>query len=138
MDACSKDNAVAAYKRILRDLIDQRPSGTRQRIAKALGTHKSFVSQVTNPSLRMPLPSQHVERIFKACHFSPQEQREFLRAYKQAHPDQEVSFRDIEKEHQDVIRIVVPPFKDPQKRREVEEAILEFSARLFALAKNSK
>jgi len=138
MDALHKDTAVATYKRMLRDLINLRPSGTRQRIAKTLGTHKSFVSQVTNPSLRTPLPSQHVQGIFKACHFSAHEQAEFLRAYAHAHPDQIVLFSDIEKEDHDVIRIVVPPFKDLQKRREVEEAILEFSARLFALAKNSE
>ena len=132
------DNPVAAYKALLRDFINQRPSGIRQRIAKALGTHKSFISQVTNPALRVPLPGQHIDTIFKICHFSPQEQRDFLKAYKRAHPNQSVTFRDLEAEDQDVIRIVVPPFKNSKKRREVEEAIIDFAARLIALAKESK
>ena len=86
----------------------------------------------------MPLPGQHIETIFRICHFSTQEKRDFLEAYRAAHPGQGVTFQDLEAEDQDIIRIVVPPFKDPGKRREVEEAILEFSARLFALSKNSK
>ena len=134
----SADNAVAVYKALLRELIDQRPSGTRQRLAKALGTHKSFVSQVTNPGLPVPLPGQHIETIFRICHFSPQEQHTFLQAYRSAHPDRAATFKDLEAEHQDVIRIVVPPFRDPRKRREVEDTILEFAARLFALARNAK
>ena len=132
------EEAVAAYKALLRDLIDLRPSGTRQRIAQALGTHKSFVSQVTNPGLRVPLPAQHVEQIFKICHFSAEERRAFLDLYKRAHPNQAVSFADLEAENQDVIRIVLPPFKDPQKRRDVEDTIREFAARVIALAKNTK
>ena len=59
------DQSVATYKQLLREYIDRRPSGTRQRIAKALGTHKSFVSQITNPALRVPLPAPHVASIFK-------------------------------------------------------------------------
>ena len=47
-----RDDAVAAYKQILRECIDRRPSGTRQKIALALGKHKSFVSQMTNPAYR--------------------------------------------------------------------------------------
>jgi len=132
------EEAVAAYKALLRDLIDLRPSGTRQRIAQALGTHKSFVSQVTNPGLRVPLPAQHVEQIFKICHFSAEERQAFLDLYKRAHPNQRVSFADLEAENQDVIRIVLPPFKDPQKRRDVEDTIREFAARVIALAKNTK
>ena len=90
----STEDALAAYKALLRDLINQRPSGTRQRIAKVLGTHKSFISQVTNPALKVPLPAQHVEPIFRICHFSTEEQRSFLKLYRQAHPSQTVSFAD--------------------------------------------
>ena len=43
--------AVAAYKRILADVLDRRPSGTRQRLAAALGKNRSFVSQITNPPI---------------------------------------------------------------------------------------
>ena len=134
----TNEDAVAAYKALLRDLIDLRPSGTRQRIAQALGTHKSFISQVTNPTLRVPLPAQHVEPIFRICHFSVEEQRSFLDLYTAAHPTQAVTFADLEAADQDVIRIVVPPFRDQQKRRDVEETIREFASRVIALAKNTK
>jgi hypothetical protein len=131
------EDAVAAYKALLRDLINLRPSGTKQRIAKSLGTHKSFISQVTNPALRVPLPAQHVETIFKICHFSPDEQRRFLDLYTDAHPHQAVTFADIEDEDHDVIRIVVPQFKNSQKRRETEDMIREFAARVIALARDA-
>ena len=134
----SAEEALSAYKALLRDLIDQRPSGTRQRIAKTLGTHKSFISQITNPTLRVPLPAQHVEPIFRVCHFSRDEQRDFLLLYHQAHPNQAVTFADLEAADQDVIRIIVPPFRDPQKRRDVEQTIREFAGRVIALAKNTK
>src|SRR4029079_8563721 len=35
--------AVALYKRLLADVIDGRPSGTRQRLAAALGKNRSFI-----------------------------------------------------------------------------------------------
>ena len=134
----SPDSALAAYKRCLRALIDQRPSGTRQRIAEALGTHKSFISQITNPGLRVPLPAQHVEPIFRICHFSNEEKQQFLDLYRRAHPHQRVTFADLEAEDQDVIRIVVPPFENTQKRREVEDIIREFAVRVIALATRDK
>lgn len=139
-DAAEREpnGAVAAYKALLRDLINLRPSGTRQRIAQALGTHKSFISQVTNPALRVPLPAQHVEPVFKICHFSVEERSAFLDLYRAAHPNQMVTFADLEAENQDVIRIVVPPFSNPGKRREVEDMIREFAARAIALVEDAK
>ncbi len=130
--------ALRAYKTLLRELINQRPSGTRKRIAEALGTHRSFISQVTNPSLKVPLPAQHVEELFRVCHFSVEEKRQFLALYRQAHPDRPVRFADIETDDQHVIRIVVPPFKSARKRAEVEHLIREFAARIIDLSKNTQ
>ena len=53
--------AVAEYKRILLRVLDLRPSGTRQRLADALGENRSFVSQITNPAYPVPIPPRHVE-----------------------------------------------------------------------------
>ena len=64
---------VAAYKSILQAIIDNRPSGTRLRIASAIGKNRSFVSQITNPIYPTPIPAQHLETIFSICHFSPAE-----------------------------------------------------------------
>lgn len=77
---------VAAYKAILQDVLDKRPSGTRQRIASALGKNRSFVSQIANPSYPTPIPAVHVERIMEICHFSPDERQAFFTAYGAAHP----------------------------------------------------
>ena len=71
---------IATYKRILRTYIDRRPSGTRQKIALTLGKHKSFVSQITNPSYASPVPAPHLNAIFEICNFSPEERKTFLGA----------------------------------------------------------
>lgn len=78
---------VAAYKRLLADVIARRPSGTRQRLAAALGKNRSFVSQITNPSYAVPIPSAHLDIIFEVCHFSLEERKNFLEAYLAAHPN---------------------------------------------------
>src|SRR5262245_54609001 len=78
--------AVADYKSVLRRVLENRPSGTRQRLAAALGKNRPFISQITNPSYSVPIPAQHLPTIFEICHFSPDDRREFLDAYALAHP----------------------------------------------------
>jgi len=78
---------VAAYKKILSDVIDRRPSGTRQRLAAALGKNRSFVSQITNPSYAVPIPAAHLDIIFEVCHFSLEERKNFISTYLLAHPN---------------------------------------------------
>jgi hypothetical protein len=70
--------AVARYKSILQRVIDNRPSGTRQRLAGAPGKNRSFVSQITNPAYATPIPARHIETIFDICHFSPDDRQTFL------------------------------------------------------------
>ncbi len=45
------EEAIRVYKNILMQVIDQRPSGMRQRLADALGKHRSFVTQIIEPVL---------------------------------------------------------------------------------------
>ena len=78
--------ALAEYKTILRRVLDSRPSGTRQRLAEALGKNRSFISQISNPTYPTPIPAQHIEHIVKLCHFSPGEKTAFMEAYGRAHP----------------------------------------------------
>lgn len=78
--------AVTSYKEILQAVLEKRPSGTRQRLATALGKNRSFVSQITNPAYGVPVPHRHLETIFDICRFSPEERRHFLAAYQLAHP----------------------------------------------------
>jgi hypothetical protein len=136
--AKSEDDPVAAYKALLRTLVARRPSGTRQKMAAATGTHPSFISQITNPGLRVPLPAQHIPAIFKTCHFSPEEQRDFLALYARAHPAQFVAIEELSELERDVIRIPVPDLGDPETRREVEDTIRDFAARLIALVARPK
>ena len=81
-----RQERIAAYKTTLRQFIDQRPSGIRRKIAAVTGTHKSFISQITNPSDATPLPARHIDTIFAVCHLSPEEQQAFLKEYHSAHP----------------------------------------------------
>jgi hypothetical protein len=77
---------IAVYKALLRDVLDRRPSGTRQRLASALGKNRSFVSQITSPGYDVPIPAQHIAKIFEVCHLAPAERAQFLEAYRRAHP----------------------------------------------------
>ncbi|TIS73771.1 MAG: hypothetical protein E5W99_25385, partial [Mesorhizobium sp.] len=49
------EDAIRAYKTILSQVIDQRPSGMRQRLADALGKHRSFVTQISSPAYSIPI-----------------------------------------------------------------------------------
>ena len=137
VDDPADGDAVARYKRLLKAALERRPSGTRQKLAEAIGTHKSFISQVTNPSYRVPLPAQHIPTLFRVCHFGPEEKRVFLDAYREAHPGQAGAIEELARIDEDVLRIPVPHFPDPAVRREVEELIRDFAERVIALAERT-
>lgn len=130
-----RDALVAAYKQLLQEIIDRRPSGTKQRIAAALGKHKSFVSQIVNPAYSMPLPAKHLPTVMAICHFSPEEREAFLAAYARAHPQRRAPRTPRAKPNSPhTLHIAVPAFDDPELQREVEEAIRQTAARIIALA----
>lgn len=137
MTAAAED-PVTAYKRLLRELVARRPSGTRRRMAAAFGTHASFISQITNPALRVPLPAQHIPALFRTCHFSAEEQGQFLALYARAHPAQAVAIEELAAVERDGLRIALPHFPDPALRREVEETIREFAERVIRLAQHRR
>ena len=83
-DTCSR--AVTAYKAILQAVLDKRPSGTRLKLAAALGKNRSFISQITGPGYAIPIPARHLDAIFEVCHLVEAERAEFLAAYQVAHP----------------------------------------------------
>jgi hypothetical protein len=126
---------IAAYKTILRDCIDRRPAGMRTRIANALGKHKSFVSQLTNPVYPMPIPARHLETIFEICHFSPEERRAFLKAYARAHPERRPEpVREVgAPSRRRSISVDVPDLGDPRKQRALEALLREFAERIGEL-----
>ena len=123
--------AIVAYKTILSQIIDNRPSGTRQRLADALGKHRSFVTQVTSPAYSTPLPARHLPTIFRVCHFSQAEESRFLSAYQVAHPDKVPEAGATEGLRP--LSIMVPDLGDEKRNRLLDEAIADFVARLAAL-----
>jgi hypothetical protein len=126
-----EDDAVIAYKTVLSAIIDNRPSGTRQRLATALGKHRSFVTQITSPAYATPLPARHLETIFGVCHFSPAERERFLDAYHAAHPGKLPDLRGGERMRQ--LTLVVPDLGDDKKNRRFDEAVAEFIQKIANL-----
>lgn len=126
---------VATYKAVLQSIIDKRPSGMRLRIAKSLGKHKSFVSQITNPAYAIPVPARHVEAILSICRASTDERASFLRAYQRAHPDRAkgILADDGRQRQMRTISVDVPVVGDPNKQAALERIVRDFASRLEAL-----
>jgi hypothetical protein len=125
--------AITEYKALLRSYLDRRPSGTRQKLAEAFGTHKSFISQIINPSYRVPLPAQHIPALFRVCHLSPEEQRAFLDVYARAHPGQFAAMEELASFEEDVLRIPMPKFSDPAQRKQIEQLIKGYAERIISI-----
>jgi hypothetical protein len=128
---------IAAYKAILRECIERRPAGMRARIARALGTHKSFVSQLVNPIYPMPIPAQHLETILSICHFSPEERRKFLKAYARAHPrpTRETKSEQSEPKRKSFV-LEIPALDDPVRQLAFESFLRDLAERALQLFDN--
>jgi hypothetical protein len=126
------DSHVADYKAILRKALDNRPSGTRLKLAAALGKNRSFVTQITNPSYPVPIPAKHVAVIIEVCHLSGAERAAFLAAYRRAHPGR------LRAAHREAptrtIVVTVPDLGDDKKNRALEQLLIDFATRLARYA----
>ena len=109
----SSQDLIAAYKAILRDVLDKRPSGMRQRLAEALGKNRSFITQIANPAYQTPIPAQHVHPIIQVCHFSVQERDRFLDAYHRAHPRRLLLLKERERNRR--LTLMLPDLGSEQK-----------------------
>ena len=129
---------VAEYKRILRDYINLRPSGTRIKIAQGLDKNKSFVSQITNPGYDIPIPARHLNTIFEICRFSLKEKETFLKAYTAAHPNYHYRIQPepAPKAGSGKLVIDLPRLKDPVKQQKIEKMIRDFADQLFRLVQD--
>lgn len=125
---------VAAYKRLLREYIDRRPSGTRKRLAAALGTHKSFVSQITNPAYKVAIPAHHVQTIVRVCHLSAEERDAFVDAYARAHP----GYNGAGGSSITRLLILIPEFRSSARQAEVIDTIEELARRIISLAQEAE
>ncbi len=133
----SRAEIIAGYKSLLRSFIERRPSGLRGRLAMALGKHKSFVSQIANPSYTVPIPAGDLPVIFEICHLSPQEREGFLALYRRAHPERGRRLAAPGPRGHE-LRIAVPEFHSPATARDVEALILDFSARIIRMAQHAE
>jgi hypothetical protein len=116
---------VVAYKMVLKRVLDNRPSGMRHRLAKALGKNRSFISQMANPANATPAPAQHLETIFELCHFSNAERTEFLGAYVRAHPRRLHSVRPMRRTR--TIALVVPDLHDADRNAVVDRMVADLA-----------
>lgn len=115
---------VAAYKGILQEVLDRRPSGTRQRLADALRRNRSFITQITNPAYSIPVPAKHVATIFELCHFSPGERQAFMEAYHRAHPRSPVAVAGrMRRRH---VHLMLPDFGNDEQNRHFDHLLDEF------------
>jgi hypothetical protein len=121
-------DSVGAYKGVLKRVLDTRPSGTRHRLAIALGKNRSFISQIANPVYAVPIPVQHLETIFEICHFTAADRREFLAAYAEAHPRR----LDLVRKAAGTRKLVltVPDLGDARRNRLLDETIAEIARRV--------
>jgi hypothetical protein len=125
------EEAIRTYKSILSHVIDQRPSGTRQRLADALGKHRSFVTQITSPAYSTPIPSKHLPLIFSVCHFGVQERDQFLGAYQAAHPGK-VPLAEAGRRIRH-LSLTVPDLGDDKQNAALDRAINEFIHRITSI-----
>ena len=128
------EEAIRAYKTILSQVIDQRPSGMRQRLADALGKHRSFVTQISSPAYSTPIPSKHLPAIFSVCHFSPAEREAFVTAYALAHPGKGPVGAAKRSRH---ISLTVPDLGDDKQNAALDRAINDFIHKITSIAGKS-
>ena len=130
--ARERADTVSTYKAVLRRVLDTRPSGTRHRLAIALGKNRSFISQIGNPVYAVPIPVQHLETIFEICHFTAADRREFLGAYAEAHPRR----LDLVKKPTGTrkLTLTVPDLGDTRRNRLLDETMAEIARRMARLS----
>jgi hypothetical protein len=126
--AAAGPDPVTEYKAILKRVLDNRPSGTRQRLAKALGKNRSFISQIANPAYPVPIPVQHLETMFELCHFSQDDRRDFLAAYRRAHPRRFALVHVVPRTR--IVSLAVPDLGDAKRNRAVDAMVADFVRRL--------
>jgi len=126
---------IAAYKEVLRGYLEKRPPGLRKKIAEAIQTNPSFVSQITSPKYSVPIPCHYVHKVIAACHLSPSERTEFMDCYLQAHPMQaEVREKSAVVYDDDTITIDLSAVKDEGQRNLIKRTLKYTAKSLIALS----
>ena len=125
------EELIRAYKLVLSKVLEARPSGTRQRLADALGKHRSFITQMTSPTYPTPIPQRHLATLLSVCHFSPAERDAFMGAYRAAHQGK-LDLGDAERKMRH-FSLLVPDLGDDKTNAALDKAIGEFVQKLSGL-----
>jgi hypothetical protein len=133
LDETGEVSAVGEYKRIFKQVLDNRPSGMRMRLAHAMGKNRSFVSQISNSTYPVPVPIQHLNTIFDVCHFPPGAKTAFLQAYARAHPRRMGRLAENPRERS--ITLHLPDLGSSKRNGQVDALMQEFARRLIAILK---
>ena len=136
LDETGEVSAVGEYKRIFKQVLDNRPSGMRIRLAHAMGKNRSFVSQISNSTYPVPVPIQHLNTIFDVCHFPPGAKTAFLQAYARAHPRRMGRLAENPRERS--ITLHLPDLGSSKRNGQVDALMQEFACRLIAILKAEK
>ena len=128
------DEAIRVYKSILSAVIDQRPSGTRQRLADALGKHRSFVTQITSPAYADADPGASIFRRSSpsATSAQPERRRSSWPPIARAHPGKAPA--DLGTRRTRHISFSVPDLGDDKQNAALDKAINEFIHRITSIA----
>ncbi|MBX6324054.1 MAG: hypothetical protein IRY94_19730, partial [Rhodospirillaceae bacterium] len=132
--SAGRQEQIAAYKRILRACIETRPSGLRKRLAEVMGTHKSFVSLITNPADPTPIPARHLAAIAEVCRLSERERQAFFAAHAAAHagPSRRGGPSAAAPRPTKILQIEVPHLADARRQLEMEAFLREVARRIGA------
>jgi hypothetical protein len=118
-------------------VLDNRPSGTRQRLAAALGKNRSFVSQIGNPAYATPIPAQHLDLMFEICLFQAGERKAFLDHYARAHPGKLDRARHRKDHRLRPLTIYVPDLEDDVKNHALDRLLADIATRIGKLTDSS-
>ena len=131
----SKQELIRTYKTILKDAVEARPSGLRLKIASQIGKNKSFVSQITSPNYKTPLPEKYVEPILDAIHLTKREREQFLDIYHRAHPRARTHPAEPATGETRVLRIELPRLESQRQENKLDQLIVQFARNLSDFAR---
>lgn len=125
---------VRRYKLLLQTFLKRRGAGKRQAIADALGHTRSFVTQITSPAYDLAIPAQHVRRIVALAGLEPHEERMFLEAYLEAHPERaaEVLGSAAGSDGTRTLTLEVPVLRSAAAQHRMESLITRLAADIAA------
>jgi hypothetical protein len=131
----TKQELIRAYKTFLKEAVEARPSGLRLKIASQIGKNKSFVSQITSPNYKTPLPEKYVEPILDAIHLTQKERERFLHIYRRAHPRARAHATEPARDEMRVLKIELPKLESHRMENRVDQMIAQFARNLSDIAR---